>query len=135
MLCYVLVSSAKNVYPTRVSTRVHTHRIVRIKDSKIHEYPKKFMQTQPNTLNKHTTKFSTQTHNRSKVSFTQIHTQKPAKTEYENKFFEFEENKQKCINVQTNLCKTITIHSINLRQTLVPKLSTVQKFQTLKYTH
>ena len=39
------------------------------------------------------------------------------------------------MNTSRNLCKPNRIHPINRLQNLISKLPTVQKFQSLKYTH
>ena len=61
--------------------------------------------------------------------------QKPVKTKCENHFCELEEIIYTYTNLQTNFIETTQIHSINTHKNLVPKIPTVQKFESVKYTH
>ena len=40
-----------------------------------------------------------------------------------------------CTNLQTNFIENTQIHSIKTHKNLVPKIPTVQKFESFKYTH
>ena len=128
---YLSISTGKNVYPNRVVS----HQIVR---KRIHKYtnsPYECKGEQPNILKKYTSKFGVQTPNHSKYTVTHIRCQNPAKTKCENHFCEREEIIYTCTNLPAKCIETTQIHSINQRQNLVPKLTTVQKFESLKYTH
>ena len=71
----------------------------------------KFHWDNPNILNKYPSKFSTQTHNLSKVGVPQIHSQKAPKLRYRNRFYNLDKTYK-----HAPMCKRVLVRALKHTQ-------------------